>query len=145
MKKRFSTKLISFFLVLMLVLTTHAPVIAQAAENSKGKYVKDVFIAYGYSEEEAVKWLTENDWVEYEKKRRRLSDVLRAIPNVRLLDAFSEGGGPKPEPGKLLLMPADGRSTDALAQELRERCGIEAELVLPSYVLLISTICDTPL
>ena len=62
MKRKLSTKLISFILVLMLALTTHAPVIAQAAENSKGKYVKDVFIAYGYSEEEAVKWLTENDW-----------------------------------------------------------------------------------
>ena len=62
MKKRFSTKLISFFLVLILVLTTPAPVIAQAAEDSKGKYVKDVFIAYGYSEQEAINWLKENDW-----------------------------------------------------------------------------------
>ncbi len=62
MKKRFSTKLISFFLVLMLVLTTPAPVIAQAAEDSKGKYVKDVFIAYGYSEQEAINWLKENGW-----------------------------------------------------------------------------------
>ncbi len=91
-----------------------------------------------------VSRLTENDWQEYEKKRRKLSDVLLAIPNVRLLDAFSEADGPKPEPGKLLLMPLDGRSTETLAQELRERCGIEPELVLPSYVLLISSICDAP-
>lgn len=62
MKRKLSTKLISFLLVLVLALTTPAAVIAQAADNSNGKYVKDVFIAYGYSEEEAIKWLKENDW-----------------------------------------------------------------------------------
>ena len=34
------------------------------AEESKdgGKYVKDVFIAYGSSDQEATEWLEDNDW-----------------------------------------------------------------------------------
>ncbi len=92
-----------------------------------------------------VSHMTPEDWQEYEKKRRKLSDVLRGIPGVSLLDAFSEGDGPKPEPGKLLLIPTDGRSGAELAEDLRRRYGIEAELALPSYVVLISTICDAPL
>ena len=92
-----------------------------------------------------VSRLGEKDWEEYEKKRRKLSDVLQNISGVHLLDAYSAGEGPKPEPGKLLLCPTDGRSGEELADMLREKYGIEAELALPSYVLLISTICDSPL
>ena len=92
-----------------------------------------------------VSHLSGKDWEEYEKKRRKLSDVLRDIPGVYLLDAFSEVEGPRPEAGKLLLVPTDGRSGTELAADLRRSLNIEAELALPSYVLLISTICDQPL
>ena len=62
MKMSFTKKIISFLLVLVLGLTTPAAVVAHAAEDSKGKYVKEVFIAYGSSEGEAKEWLTDNGW-----------------------------------------------------------------------------------
>ncbi len=62
MKRRLSTKLLSFLLVLVLGLTTPVAVSAQAAEDSKGKYISDVFIAYGKSADEAKSWLKNNGW-----------------------------------------------------------------------------------
>ena len=48
-------------LVLAMCISTPASVV-QAAENSKDKYISEVYIAYGSSEEEAKKWLTDNGW-----------------------------------------------------------------------------------
>ena len=62
MKISITRKMISFLLVLVLGLTAPAAVVAQAAEDSKGKYVSEVFIAYGKDEAEAKKWLTDNNW-----------------------------------------------------------------------------------
>ncbi len=39
-----------------------AAVRAFADEDAPGQYVKDVFIAYGKTEQEAAEWLTENGW-----------------------------------------------------------------------------------
>lgn len=35
---------------------------AQKIETEKGKYISDVYIAYGKTESDAVKWLTDNGW-----------------------------------------------------------------------------------
>ena len=43
----------------MLVLSV---VTVHAADSGKGKYVKDVFIAYGEDKETAEKWLRDNGW-----------------------------------------------------------------------------------
>jgi hypothetical protein len=60
MKKSKLTKLLSLFLAtLMLVLSV---VTVHAADSGKGKYVKDVFIAYGEDKETAEKWLRDNGW-----------------------------------------------------------------------------------
>ena len=48
-------------LVLAMCISTPASVV-QAAEDNKGKYISEVYIAYGSSEEEAKKWLTDNGW-----------------------------------------------------------------------------------
>ncbi len=61
MKRKLSTKIISFMLVLAMCISTPASVV-QAAEDNNGKYISDVYIAYGSSEEEAKKWLTDNGW-----------------------------------------------------------------------------------
>jgi hypothetical protein len=61
MKRKLSTKIISVVLAFVTCLTTPASAV-YAAENSKGKYISDVYIAYGSSEEEAKKWLTDNGW-----------------------------------------------------------------------------------
>ncbi|MBR5422045.1 MAG: aminotransferase class I/II-fold pyridoxal phosphate-dependent enzyme [Lachnospiraceae bacterium] len=90
---------------------------------------------------EYVSKLTEEDWEAYRRWRLAFRKELEALPGLRILDAFSEGEGPKPEPGKILLCPTDGRSGEELAEELRRR-GMEPELVLPAYVLLITTVAD---
>ena len=61
MKRKLSTKIISFMLVLAMCISTPASVV-QAAEDNNGKYISDVYIAYGSSEDEAKKWLTDNGW-----------------------------------------------------------------------------------
>ncbi|MBQ9633495.1 MAG: hypothetical protein IJR37_00550, partial [Schwartzia sp.] len=60
MKKSLFIKLLSCFLAIwMLVLAT---VTVHASDSGKGKYVKDVFIAYGEDKETAEKWLRDNGW-----------------------------------------------------------------------------------
>ena len=61
MKRKLSTKIISVVLAFVMCITTPASAV-YAAENSKDKYISDVYIAYGSSEEEAKKWLTDNGW-----------------------------------------------------------------------------------
>ncbi len=61
MNRKLSAKIISFILVFAMCITTPASV-AYAADNGKDKYISDVYIAYGNSEAEAKKWLTDNGW-----------------------------------------------------------------------------------
>ena len=61
MKRSFFTKLLSVFLAMVMTFTTLA-VSVSAAENNSGKYVKDVFIAYGEDKAAAEAWLRNNGW-----------------------------------------------------------------------------------
>ena len=62
MKFSFSTKLISCILTLVLLFTASGATLVAAAEETSGKYVKDVFIAYGEKKEDAEKWLRDHGW-----------------------------------------------------------------------------------
>ena len=63
MKMKLSTKLISLLLaVIMLASIPLGTMYASAEEKTNGKYLKDVFVAYGETEDEANKWLKENGW-----------------------------------------------------------------------------------
>ena len=64
MKANWIKKGLSFVLTGAMVMglaAAAAPSISVNAEEA-GKYVSDVFIAYGKDEKEAAKWLTENGW-----------------------------------------------------------------------------------
>ena len=60
MKRTIPMKLISLLLVLVMTVSVFT-VSASAAETDE-KYLKDVFIAYGETKEEAEKWLRDNGW-----------------------------------------------------------------------------------
>ena len=67
MKIRWIKKILSVVLagamVICLSMAAGVPVKAYADEaEDDNKYVSDVFIAYGKSEKEAAKWLTDHDW-----------------------------------------------------------------------------------
>ncbi|MBQ9557518.1 MAG: hypothetical protein IJU94_02830 [Clostridia bacterium] len=60
MKRSVFTKLLSCFLAILMIVPAAATV--YAAEASGGKYVKDVFIAYGEDKATAEPWLRDNGW-----------------------------------------------------------------------------------
>ena len=60
MKRSVFTKLLSCFLAILMIVP--ATVTAYAAEASAGKYIKDVFIAYGEDKAKAEEWLRNNGW-----------------------------------------------------------------------------------
>ncbi len=65
MKTRWITKMLSLVLagaMTVCLTTAGTSVRAYAEETEGGKYVSDVFIAYGKNEDKAAKWLTENGW-----------------------------------------------------------------------------------
>ena len=63
MKHCFKTKLLCAALSAAMLLTSPIGHIKAAADDAKtGKYVKEVFIAYGKTEEEAEKWLKDHGW-----------------------------------------------------------------------------------
>ena len=59
MKRSVFTKLLSCFLAILMIVPAAATV--YAAEASGGKYVKDVFIAYGEDKAKAEEWLRQKD------------------------------------------------------------------------------------
>ena len=62
MKTSFPTRLLSCLLTAVMIVTT-LPLSAFAAEgDGKGKYLKDVYIAYGETKAEAENWLRDNGW-----------------------------------------------------------------------------------
>ena len=61
MKRSVFTKLLSCVLAAIMVFTAFA-VSASAAEKNAGKYIKDVFIAYGEDKAKAEEWLRNNGW-----------------------------------------------------------------------------------
>ena len=62
MKRSGFIKLISCILTLVLLFTASGATLVAAAEETSGKYVKDVFIAYGEKKEDAEKWLRDHGW-----------------------------------------------------------------------------------
>ena len=62
MKKSFPIRLLSCLLVLALMLMTSAVAVSAEADTNSGKYVKDVFIAYGEKKEDAEQWLRNHGW-----------------------------------------------------------------------------------
>ena len=62
MKRPFRMKLLSFLLVLAMMLMASAVAVSAEADTNSGKYVKDVYIAYGKDKATAEKWLKDNGW-----------------------------------------------------------------------------------
>ena len=60
-KNRAIASVLSAVMTVSLVAAA-APSAAFAEEAEGGKYVSDVFIAYGKNEDKAAKWLTDNGW-----------------------------------------------------------------------------------
>ena len=60
MKRFVFTKLLSCLLAMLMIVP--AAVTVYAAEESGGKYIKDVFIAYGEDKAKAEEWLRQNGW-----------------------------------------------------------------------------------
>ena len=85
---------------------------------------------------------TEYDWDGFIQRRKKLSSELSGFKNIRIRDAYTLDGTFSPEPCKILLCPVDGVSGIRLHEELRAR-GIEPEMSLPGYVLLICSVFDT--
>ena len=61
MKRSVFTKLLSCVLSAIMVFTTFAVTVSAAKVNA-GKYIKDVFIAYGEDKAKAEEWLRQNGW-----------------------------------------------------------------------------------
>ena len=61
MKKSILFRLLSVFLATVLTVTMFTTVVS-AAESNSGKYIKDVFVAYGEKKSDAEKWLKEHGW-----------------------------------------------------------------------------------
>ena len=59
MKKKFYKKLLAGATALTMSFTM---LCSTVSAESKGKYVQDVFIAYGEKKEDAEKWLKDNGW-----------------------------------------------------------------------------------
>ena len=62
MKRHFTMKLLSLLLVLAMILMTSAVAVSAEADTNSGKYVKEVFIAYGEDEARAELWLIRHGW-----------------------------------------------------------------------------------
>ncbi len=69
----------------------------EETETSGGKYISEVFIAYGKTEEEAKKWLTDNGWETLKNpsnvglgKASSLDDEIAAVIGIRRTDNVDE-------------------------------------------------------
>ncbi|WP_407386038.1 hypothetical protein [Ruminococcus sp.] len=60
MKRSIPIRLLSCLLTAVMMFTSFA--VAARAEGNSGKYLKDVFIAYGEKRSDADNWLTDNGW-----------------------------------------------------------------------------------
>ncbi len=92
---------------------------------------------------------TGNLWTLFYERRRDLSEYFERHPleNIRIYDHFSQKNMGEvtciPEPGKMMLVPADHVSGRRLSEYLSEECGIVAEMSVPEYVLFIFTVMDS--
>ena len=95
-------------------------------------------------------------WQDFYERRKQLSDRLHRLKQTGIWDCFGRSCVPgledaqaeeipqrdMPEPGKLLVFAQDGKSGVALGEWLASE-GVQCEMALPAYVLLICTVCDT--
>lgn len=91
-------------------------------------------------------------WSLFYERRKAVSDYFAVNPleNIWIYDHFSKGEVSAcidsvtiPEPGKMMIVPADHSSGRQLSEYLLKECGIVAEMSVPEYVLLIFTVMDT--
>ena len=86
-------------------------------------------------------------WKDFYERRKRLSERLHRLKRIGIWDCFERSNipgshGRNPETGKILVFPPDGKSGVALGEWLAAE-GVQCEMALPAYVLLICTVCDT--
>ncbi|MBR6158181.1 MAG: aminotransferase class V-fold PLP-dependent enzyme [Lachnospiraceae bacterium] len=86
-------------------------------------------------------------WKDFYERRKRLSERLHRLKRIGIWDCFGRSNipgshGRNPETGKILVFPPDGKSGVALGEWLAAE-GVQCEMALPAYVLLICTVCDT--
>ena len=80
MKRTIPMKLLS--LLLVLVMTVSVFTVSATAAEVEEKYLKDVFIAYGETKEEAEKWLRDNGWEPFADLNEGKSSKATGIHNA---------------------------------------------------------------
>ena len=66
MKTHFTTGFLSCLMALVMVFTIFSAPALAAGNDGNGKYLKDVYIAYGETKAEAESWLRDNGWEPFE-------------------------------------------------------------------------------
>ena len=81
MKFSFPTKLLSFLMAAVMLFTAFASSVFAADGDGKGRYVKDVYVAYGETKEKAEKWLRDNGWEPlFDLNEGKTSDAFKNKP-----------------------------------------------------------------
>lgn len=81
MKRTIPMKLLSLLIVMVMTVSIFT-ISASAAEDNSEKYLKDVFIAYGETKEEAEKWLRDNGWEPFADLNEGKSSQATGIHNA---------------------------------------------------------------
>ena len=81
MKTRFPTRLLSCLMAAVMLFTALAVSVSAADGDGKGRYVKDVYVAYGDTKEKAEKWLRDNGWEPlFDLNEGKVSDTFKNKP-----------------------------------------------------------------
>lgn len=80
MKRTIPMKLLS--LLIVMVMTVSVFTVSASAAEVEEKYLKDVFIAYGETKEEAEKWLRDNGWEPFADLNEGKSSQATGIHNA---------------------------------------------------------------
>jgi len=83
MKRNIPIRLLSIILTLVMMYTMCTVAVSAAAEKTTGKYLKDVYIATGTSEDEAKKWLENNGWDVIGNLNKGKSDSTVAVMGIK--------------------------------------------------------------
>ncbi len=95
MKRSISMKLLSCLLVLALMLMTSAVAVSAEADTNSGKYVKEVFIAYGEDKAKAEQWLKDNGWEPMADLNEGKSSKAAGIKNAAAVLGIKRTNDPK--------------------------------------------------
>ena len=88
MTHKLKSRLLSMALTAAMVATTPLAMLKVAAEE-KPKYISEVFIAYGRTEEDAIKWLNDHGWEPVGKDGKRL--ILTMVSHCIKHDGIGTG------------------------------------------------------